>query len=72
MLAIQPDIAKFCCLYIQGAEAFEISNFFNLAGVVRNEFSPLCMSHRTRTESIGPKLGYSRSDLADVVNSVCN
>ena len=32
----------------------------------------MVMSHRTRTESIEPKLGYSRSDLADVVNSVCN
>ena len=30
------------------------------------------MSQRTRTEQIGPTLGYSSSDLADVVNSVYN
>ena len=41
--------------------------------ILKLSYMDKSMSYRTRTESIGPKLRYSRSDLADdVVNSVCN
>ena len=58
-LSDQMLLSLFC-----GIRCMEVSSF------VKNCI--LSMSHSTRTESIGPKLGYSCSDLGDVVNSVCN
>ena len=46
--------------------------YFELSDIAQQHLSANLMSYRTLTESIGPKLGFSRSDLADVVNSVCN